>query len=121
MHIYAFRYVRGLLPRHWDAQPHLRLPQTLAVTSRGLRFEDERAVLDYAWAGLPKFRESETLFLIYVSEVSFHMVPKRAMAEPGQVEAFRQLLEQHVPTDGPVPARFPVQPTAPQALASAVR
>lgn len=115
--IYIFRYVRGMLPRHWDAQPHLRLPQTLEQTPRGLRFADERAVLDYSWQGFKKYREGEGHFLIYVSEVSFHMVPKRAMSEPGQIEAFRQMLEQHVPSDDPIPARFPMhQPQPVQAM-----
>jgi hypothetical protein len=111
--IYIFRYLRTMLPRLWDAQPHLRLPNTVTAHDDGLRVEDANATHDYRWPAFVKFRESDRLFLLYVSQVSFIMIPKRAMPEPGNVEAFRQLLERNVAGDGPVPARFPLHEPVP--------
>ena len=108
-----FRFLRGATRRNWDAQPHLRNPQSLELTPHGLRFEDGVCVRDYRWAGFTKWREGETLFLLYVSDVGFHMVPKRAMAGPHEVDQFRHLLWQHVRPIDPLPFGFPVQPAAP--------
>jgi hypothetical protein len=115
--LYIFRYLRGTLPRHWAAQPHLRVPTTLEQTDHGLRAADEHVVHDYRWSAFLKFREGESLFLLYPSHVSYLIVPKRALAERGLVEAFRQLLEQHVASDGPIPARFPLEPMPAPAVA----
>ena len=108
-----FRFLRGVTRRTWDAQPHLRNPQTLDLTPHGLRFEDTVCVRDYRWAGFTKWREGETLFLLYVSDVAFHIVPKRAMAGPHEVDQFRYLLWQHVRPVDPLPFGFPVQPATP--------
>ncbi len=118
-----FRFLRTAHRRSWDAQPHLRLPQALEQTERGLRFtvDGGRSTFDATWPAFTKFRESQNLFLLYLSDVSFEMVPKRALAEPGQVEAFRQLLERHVPRDPPVTAGFPVHAPASGSGASGER
>jgi hypothetical protein len=105
---YVFRYLRGMLPRHWDAQPHLRREQTMEQTDHGLRFDDGLCVRDYQWSGFTKFREGDGLFVLYISDVGYHMVPKRAFNAPGAIESFRRLLEQRVPTDGPIAGRFPI-------------
>lgn len=108
-----FRFLRGVTRRNWDAQPHLRLPQTLELTPQGLRFDDGLCAHDYRWAGFAKWREGGGLFLLYVSDVGFHMVPKRAMAGPKEVDQFRYLLWQHVRPIDPRPFGSPVHPAAP--------
>ncbi|HEV2295238.1 MAG TPA: YcxB family protein [Tepidisphaeraceae bacterium] len=93
-----FRFLRGATRRAWDAQPQLRLPQTLEQTERGLRFDDGRSTHDYAWSAFTKFRESENVMLLYLSDLGFEIIPKRAFADAAQFGAFRALISQHVPS-----------------------
>jgi hypothetical protein len=119
--VFAFRYLRGLLRSAWAAQPHLALPQTLEATDERILLSDPTSAHDYRWSAFTKWRESNELFLIYISEMFFHMVPKRAFETPAELEAFRQLLEGHVHSADAAPRGFSVQPvTAAVTAAGAV-
>ena len=107
---FIYRYLRGAPRRSWDAQPQLRLPQCLEQTDRGLRFVDEQSTVDYAWSAFPRYAEGRNLFILLVSQVGFHMVPKRAFADAAQLDAFRALLARHVPGPGAAPTGFPISP-----------
>ncbi len=109
------RHVRGAARRNWDAQAQLRLPQTLEQTERGLRFVDEHTTCDYAWSAFAKYREGPNVFLLYVSDVGFQMVPKRAMSDAALVDAFRAFVAQHVACIDPGPTGFAVQQPVPMA------
>lgn len=110
--LFFFRFLRGAIQRNWDAQPHLRRPATMELTPHGLRFDNGVAVLDYRWECFLKWREGDTLFLLYPSDIGFLTVPKRAMPDAATVDAFRQLLWQHVRPVDAAPLGFPI-PSAP--------
>jgi hypothetical protein len=113
--VFFARYVRRAPLRAWTAQPHLHRPQTLELTPHGLRFDDGCCTRDYRWEGFPKWREGETIFLLYVSDVAFHTVPKRAFPTVADVDGFRHLLQHHVhDVDHAVGQGFPVHARIPR-------
>jgi hypothetical protein len=99
--VYLFRWIRRNTRRNWEAQPHLHLPQTVGLTPHGLRFDDGLCVRDCKWASFRKWRDDERQFLLYVSELAFYTIPKRAFPDAMSTEAFRALLLQHVPPVDP--------------------
>jgi hypothetical protein len=111
--VFFSRHLRRAPLRSWTAQPHLHRPQTLEVAPDGLVFDDGACRRDYRWEGFTKFREGDTLFLLYVSEIAWHTVPKRAFAAPADVDGFRELLRLHVAdVDRAVGQGFPVYAAA---------
>jgi hypothetical protein len=108
-----FRYLRGAARRAWEAQPHLALPQTVETTEHGLRLTDPNSVRDCRWAAFTKWRENEEMFLLYNSDLTFDIVPKRAAQTPQQIELFRHLLQQHVRAVDAISFGIPVASVAP--------
>ncbi|HWR34280.1 MAG TPA: YcxB family protein [Clostridia bacterium] len=66
----------------------------LIVDDEAIRFRSEGRNLALPWPALRRFRESETLFVLYPSG-GFLAIPKRALSE-SQVEQFRQALVEKV-------------------------
>lgn len=106
------RFLNRAVLRNWEQQPHLSRPQTLELTPHGLRLDDGWCARDYRWEGLLKWRESDALFLLYPSEIAFHVVPKRAFASSAEVDGFRAMLQQHVRAVDAQPQGFAVQQPA---------
>lgn len=52
----------------------------------------ERGQARTPWRDYVKYRESETLFLLYHSDIMFNMVPKRLFVDPAQAKEFRSHL-----------------------------
>ena len=77
----------------WDAQPHLRLPHRLEATSDRVVVQTPVHRIEYAWPAFISFSETQNIFLLSVSAVGFHTVPKRAFANSEQIDAFRNLLQ----------------------------
>jgi hypothetical protein len=103
---FVFRLMRSMPRRHWDAQPHLALPHTMTVTDDGMRFQCAVATYDYRWSGMTKWREDDQIMLLYVSDVAFQMIPKRALS-PEQLVQLREIVQRRVRSvDGPV--GFPI-------------
>jgi YcxB-like protein len=101
------------IQQYTQGQPQLFDPKSLEFNEAGVVITSETTENRLRWPAIIKFAESEHLFLLYISEIMFHMVPKRAMAEAGQLEAFVAALTTHVPRGVLLPrpaGGFPVQP-----------
>ena len=82
-------------------------------------FFDDRVIVDTTqsrtetkWTAFPHILETPNLLLLYVSDLAFHILPKRTVAGEGECERFRAFLVEHVAT--PTQA-FPVVTQATQA------
>ena len=95
--------------RAWEANSsHLRQPTTAEITPDYLRISTPIMKMEHTWPGLHRFVEGPNVFLIYVAPASAHVIPKRAFANPAEIDAFRQFVRSLiVETTG----GFPVLPS----------
>jgi hypothetical protein len=95
--------------RGWKGQPSLELHQRWDISDAGIKTDNGTTSSEMKWTAFRSFLDQPTLFMLYPSEFSFHMVPKRAFADDAQVEEFRDLLHGHIQ---PQTQAFPVIPSA---------
>jgi hypothetical protein len=83
---------RARIRRGWRGQPSLHL-------GHAYEFYDDRVIVDNAqsrtetkWQAFPRVLETPNLLLLYVSDLAFHILPKRSLDEPDELERFRAFL-----------------------------
>lgn len=96
---HARRTVRVASRQTWDGQPHLHSSQIVEVGETGVSVRYTHARYEAEWAGLVRFRESDSLFLICPSEVSMIAIPKRAIADPRLIDSLREMLTSRIPNE----------------------
>jgi YcxB-like protein len=69
------------------------------VDDYGTRFVYETGDSNTQWSGYIRFLETKNLFMLYVSEVMFRPIPKRALS-PGQVSELREMLQKKITSPG---------------------
>jgi preprotein translocase subunit YajC len=104
---FVFRALRGSR-RMWEGQAHLRHEKSLDADEAGVAMVDGVSRSEYRWDAFQSVRETPNLFVLYLSDFSMMMVPKRAFDAPASIDEFRELLRRQV-ADRPAPA-FPVVP-----------
>ncbi len=101
------------LKKYTRGQPQLFEPTQLDFDHAGISLNSQYTHISLKWPAIVKFAESENLFLVYISQIYFHLVPKRALIVGGQLEAFIVALTSHV-SEGVLlprpPTGFPVLP-----------
>jgi hypothetical protein len=103
-----YRILRGLPKRMWDGQPNMKLPQAVKISNEALEMDSAAMRTVYQWSAFVCYRETKNLFLLQPSKLSFVIIPKRACADAGAVEALRRMVELHVPNAEPKPFGFTV-------------
>ncbi|HET6249146.1 MAG TPA: YcxB family protein, partial [Tepidisphaeraceae bacterium] len=81
---------------NWRAQTNLHRPTTFEFSPDGMIETHELARCEYRWEFFPGFRESRETFLVYPSAMMFHIFPKRAFANPAEVDEFRAMLDEKI-------------------------
>jgi hypothetical protein len=104
---YLIRYIRRQLLTIWDGSPNLRRPYTMTATDDGITIAEPLSRHELKWFAFARVIETQNLFLLYLTEYSFHMVPKRAFADPTQIDEFRAMIENRITRR---PTAFPVLP-----------
>jgi hypothetical protein len=94
MAVAYWRYLLGnqSYRRAWRLQSHVHGPRSLVASDDGIVIADAITSLNYHWPAIQKWGETGSLFLLFVSGLSFHMVPKRAFGSAGALDSFRQML-----------------------------
>ena len=93
----------------WNGSPTLHRRHTLTMDGDGLTLADPLARLEAKWLAFDRVIETQNLFVLYVSEHAFHMIPKRAFADAAQLDVFRAAIDDRITHR---PAAFPVMPVA---------
>lgn len=78
--------------RIYKQQRSMQTPGRFFWSKDGFQGEDELAVVKTPWNNITKWRENETIFMFYVSDLMFHVIPKRAFTEARQLSSFRDCL-----------------------------
>jgi hypothetical protein len=103
------------IKQYVQGQPQLFEDRSVEWDDEGITLSSALTHVRLKWPGICKFVEAKDVFLVYVSHLSFHMIPKRALIEAGALEAFIVMLTSNV-ADGVLVPRpvsgFPVQPVA---------
>jgi len=107
MCIFLIRYTSRQLLTIWEGAPGLRMPFTLSVSDDGITIAEPLSRHELKWLAFDRVIETQNLFLLYVAEHLFHMVPKRAFADANQVEEFRAMIDNRITRR---PTAFPVLP-----------
>jgi hypothetical protein len=90
----------------WTGNPFLARPQTATATPDAFELQTEYSHNRIFWQAYTRWDETTNLFLLYLSEPTFHVVPKRAFTTPEQLNQFRALLGnigRQAPSAPPIP------------------
>ncbi len=84
------------LRRHFRTIPNFALKQRLFAGEEGLRTTSDAGRSENNWSAYTDFLETKNLFVLYMGQGMFEVVPKRAFS-PHELDQFRELLARHLP------------------------
>jgi len=70
--------------------------QRWEFTDSGVRADLGHSRSELDWPAFHRFLDGPAVFLLYISEYSYLVVPKRAFADAPQVQEFAEILRQHI-------------------------
>lgn len=89
---FFFIYIPWRSRRTYGQQKSLRRESRMKVSESGIQVENEVGQATVPWTDYAKWKENDRLFLLYLSDPVFHLVPKRFFSNVEDVSDFRQLL-----------------------------
>lgn len=102
--------------RPWQLQTSLHRPFMSTISEDLFTIAEPLTETHHAWASFAGYLETPRLFLLYVSAMGFHIIPKRALAAPGELELFRDRCVRLIagrPQPGQPMLAIPVTPPVP--------
>ena len=99
--VLAFLGARYLLTpwrtrRIYRQQKAMQRPRTLSWDDDYLTSEGADSTARIPWSDFIRWRENDQLFMLYLSDVAFHIVTKRAFNDADEISAFRRLVQQKI-------------------------
>ena len=91
-----FVYVPWKTRRIYHQQKSLKREAHMRFDDTGLSAENEMGQGTTPWADYVKWKENERLFLLYISDPFFHMIPKRLFDDPGDIERLRKIFSEKI-------------------------
>ncbi|SRR5258708_7011992 len=88
------------LKKIFQQQKLLHKPFSFTITDEAILSKAEHGQANLSWDIFRKWKESKELFLLYQSDILFHIVPKRSFASEEDLVQFRKLLIEKI---GPPP------------------
>jgi hypothetical protein len=85
---------RKLYRQHKD----LHRPSKMLLTETEWKSEHSSGSGTIRWGDLVKWREGNSVFLLYPNDVLFYVLPKRLFPSPAQIDEFRQFLKGAITT-----------------------
>jgi hypothetical protein len=73
--------------KNWQRLANQHRPKTANISADGICIGDQESRSQYHWDAIAKVVDTPSLLLIYLDELIFHIVPKRAFADAGQIDA----------------------------------
>jgi hypothetical protein len=110
---FLMRRFRGVFNRGWESQPHMHRPYIAEIDETSLRLSEPLSHHEYRWEYFPGWIETTNNFVIYVSPLSFHLIPKRAFADAAARAQFVELLRRVISEQT---GAFPVGPSGARPL-----
>jgi hypothetical protein len=90
--VVRYLYVPWKARRVFRQQKSLQREFELYWSDEGMRVKDTNGEYSSAWSDFVRWKEDDRLFLVYLSDIAFYMVPKRAFPASSEVQGFRNKL-----------------------------
>lgn len=94
--ITKFVLIPSIARKRFKQHKALQRPYTLSWSKDALTIKSETGENNTPWSDFLKWRENEHLFLIYVTNGLFRMIPKRAFSDSHAATEFGQLLHEKI-------------------------
>jgi hypothetical protein len=91
-----FLYAPYRLRRQFRQFKALQREQFLTTTDSGLTTATEHGSATVPWSDLLRWKEGNTLFMLYVADCTYYLVPKRFFASEADIQGFRKILQSKV-------------------------
>lgn len=93
---YLFLHFCIFLPWHWNKmfrqQKSFHRESLLRVNNDGIEAQSENGAGQIHWSDFIRWKEDKHIFLLYLSDVSFLMIPTRIFHSDQMIEEFRDLI-----------------------------
>ena len=89
----VFRLLGGGVKKTWDSAPALGLPRAVEVDPNGIWLVDALVRSECRWGAFLKARETKNLFMLYLNNQVFHLIPKRAFPTAEALGWFRGVVQ----------------------------
>jgi len=96
----------------WESLKHLHGPFRIDIDDQNLLISSAQWSSRFRWTAFQGFTETPNLIVLYLSRTTFHMLPKRAITSPADLNELSRILVQYVQHGHlfPRPSAFPVSP-----------
>jgi len=94
--ITRYVYVPWKARRVFRQQKSFQREFTLSWDADGVHSKDANGEYSSGWSDFIRWRENERLFLLYLSDIQFYMIPKRAFSGEMEFKDFRAHLVRRV-------------------------
>jgi len=100
-YVYLFAWLAIGIPyksrRSYKQRKDLQRECTFAATDAGLSSSNQNAQGVKPWEDYLKWKEGKLVFLVYLSDNMFQIIPKRFFDSAEEINAFRQIVRARVP------------------------
>jgi hypothetical protein len=91
--VFRYVYIPSRHRRIFRQQKNLHVLYELSWSDTGFVATSERGSVRTAWTDVVKCRENEKLLLLYLSDVMFHILPKRSFPDDATSAQIREFVE----------------------------
>ena len=92
----AFVWVPRKVRRSYSQRKDFQHEISMMVTSAGVEARTEQGYCVKPWSDYLKWKEGKNVFLLYLSDQLFQIVPKRFFAAREDIDAFRNVIRQSI-------------------------
>lgn len=112
--VFVFRLLRRQTRQNWEGQPNLHMESRIDISPDGVTTMTPVSSAVYRWEAFQRVQETPNLFILFLSTLTFVLVPKRALPDGEAVDSLRGMLRTMI-AQRPAPAFAVVVPQqAPQ-------
>ena len=90
---YFFIYVPFWVKRHFRQYKELQREQVLTPEESGLSAKTVNGKSMLVWSDLRSWKENKNVFMLYVTDDLYHLVPKHFFASETDIKSFREMLQ----------------------------
>lgn len=92
---YRFYLLPRQLERVFEQQKDLSAPFTVDLTDTGFEWRNEFGSSRIPWGDFVKWKENQEMVLLYRSDYTYYMLPRRIFEAQGGIAYIREKLQQH--------------------------
>jgi hypothetical protein len=111
--VFVFRLLRRQTRQNWEGQPNMHLEYRMDITPDGVSVQNPVFSSAYRWEAFQRVQETPNLFILFLSTLTFVLIPKRALPDAQAIDWLRGTLRTMI-AERPTPAFAVVMHAPPQ-------